>query len=338
MIFITGASRSGTTLMSFVLRNHSLVFGLKELHYFGEHWDPRDSTQRLSERQMVAAAASMFARQAKGILSAKPTRQDMDSARVLLDSLSEMDRSPAGLFSAFISQLSAEAGKSVPCEQTPRNIFYAESLLNAYPEARVIHMMRDPRAVMASQKQRWQRRRLATNKTAFPRVQSLRTWVNYHPYTAAKLWFRASREAQRLNDHPRFTLVRFEDLLESPEQTIRSMCDRLNINYEPAMLDVGQINSSHQSSVGGARKGLHKDAIDKWRTTLSGGEAAIAERICGNLMAHYGYENNTQQLSGGESELRYKLTYLLHVAGVLVVNPHRAWIQMRAAFKGICNA
>jgi len=334
MIFVTGASRSGTTLLSFVLRNHSQIFGLKELHYFGEYWDPRDPTQRLSEQQLVDATASIFARQAQGILSAKPTRQDIDSARVLLDSLSEENRSPAGIFSTAVTLLSAAAGKSIPCEQTPRNIFYAESLLKYFPEAHVVHMMRDPRAVMASQKQRWQRRRLATNKAAFPRAHSLRTWVNYHPYTVAKLWSRASNEALRLKDHPRFTLIRFEDLLEFPEQTIRSLCDRLDIDYQPAMLDVGQINSSHQSSVGGARKGLHMDAIDTWRKTLSSGETAIAERICGTLMAHYGYVNNSKQLSGGDSEIRYKLTYLLHVAGVLAVNPRRAWIQMRAVFKG----
>ena len=41
MLFITGASRSGTTLMSFILRNHADIVGLNELQYFGEFWDPR---------------------------------------------------------------------------------------------------------------------------------------------------------------------------------------------------------------------------------------------------------------------------------------------------------
>lgn len=320
--------------MSFVLRNHGQVFGLKELHYFGDFWDPRNPAQCFSDRQMTTAVAWIFARQAQHILLAKPTSQDMERARVLLDSLSAEDRGPASLFAATVSQLSAEAGKPIPCEQTPRNIFYAEELLRVYPEARVVHMLRDPRAVMASQRLRWQRRRLVNNKTFFPHTQSLRMWVNYHPYTAARLWASASRAAQRLSDHPRFVPIRFEDLLESPEQTIRFMCDRLGIDFEPAMLEVPQINSSHQSSVGGARRGLHKDAIDAWRTTLPPGEAAIAERICGKLMAYYGYATDTRQPSCGIGELRYKLTYLLHAAGVLAVNPRRAWIQMRAVFKG----
>jgi len=335
MIFITGASRSGTTLMSFVLRNHSEIFGLKELQYFGEFWDPRGPEQKFDEHQALAAAASIFARQKQGILAAKRDRQDMESARLLLDSLAKEDRSPDGLFAAAVHQLSSEAGKSIPCEQTPRNIFYAEALLQTYPGAHVIHMMRDPRAVMASQKQRWKRRRLATDKAGFPRFQSVRAWVNYHPYTVAKLWCRASQEAQRLSEHPRFTLIRFEDLLEAPERTIRALCDRLGIEFEPSMLEVGQINSSHQSSVGGARKGLHKDAINQWQTKLSGVEAAIAERVCDQSMARYAYKKKLQKFPGGDSELRYKLTYLLHVAGVLAVNPRRAWIQLQAALRNV---
>lgn len=331
MIFITGASRSGTTLLSFVLRNHSQVFGLKELHYFGECWDPRRLEQHMSEIQMSAAAASMFARQAQGILAARPTGEDFANARLLVDSLSADDRAPAGLFAAAVDRLCADAGKSIPCEQTPRNIFYAEALLRIYPEARVVHMMRDPRAVMASQKQRWRRRLLAADRTGFPLSHSLRVWVNYHPYTVAKLWSRAAREARRLSDHPRFTLLKFEDLLEAPEESIRLLCDRLDIQFEPSMLEVGQVNSSHQSSAGGARKGFYKDAKETWRKTLSSGEVAIAERICADLMAQSGYISNVPCLSGRASEIRYRLTYLLHVAGVLAVNPRRAWVQIQAA-------
>lgn len=331
MFFITGASRSGTTLLSFVLRNHSQVFGLKELHYFGQFWDARNPEQQLDEGQMQTAAATLFARQRQGVLGAKPVQEDMDNAKQFLDTLSSEDRNAAGLFAAVAQKLSSEGGKAIPCEQTPRNIFYAEALLEAYPNAHVIHMMRDPRAVMASQKQRWKRRQLATEKSGVPLSQSLRVWVNYHPYTVARLWKRASRLAQRLTDHPRFTLVRFEDLLGESEPTIRSLCDSLGIEFEPAMLEVGQINSSHQSSVGGARKGLHTDAIDKWRDTLSPAEIAITERICGSLMDDFGYTGSSPQASNGLGELRYRLSYPLHLAGVMAVNPHRAWIQLQAA-------
>lgn len=329
MYFITGASRSGTTLLSFVLRNHSRIAGFNELQYFGEYWDPRQSGEQLTDQQLAAAAAMVLARQEQGILSSCPTQQQKDRARALVEGLPEGVERPADLFAELARLLADEQGKAIPCEQTPRNIFYADALLRLYPEAHVIHMMRDPRAVMASQKKRWRRRTLATDKSRFPLRQSLRVWVNYHPYTVAKLWNRASAEALRLKNHPRFTVIRFEDLLQEPERTVRYLCERIGVQYEPAMLDVGQINSSHQSSVGGARKGLHKDAMDTWRNTLTPTETAIVQQMCGELMAHNGYASVPAEKTflGG---LWQRITFLFHGLGVVMLNPRRALIQLRA--------
>ena len=58
LIFITGASRSGTTLLSFVLRNNPEVFGLEELQYFGRAWDPRRGPRQFTRGEAIAAAAA----------------------------------------------------------------------------------------------------------------------------------------------------------------------------------------------------------------------------------------------------------------------------------------
>ncbi len=94
------------------------------------------------------------------------------------------------------------------------------------------------------------------------------------------------------------------------------------------MLDVGQVNSSHESSVGGAKKGINKEAIEAWRKVLTPAEMAITERICAADLGRSGYSVPAQTHS--VSELRYRLTYLLHVAGVLAINPRRAAIQLKA--------
>jgi len=316
--------------MSFILRNHVDIAGLRELQYFGEYWDPRSPGSALRGVGNEEAVSAMFARQRRGILSAKPEEEDVEKARALLESPGQKDLDPGELFAATVHELATELGKTIPCEQTPRNIFYAESLLELFPNAHVIHMLRDPRAVMASQKQRWKRRKNATNKSGFPLSQTLRVWVNYHPFTVARLWRSASRIAKKLENKSRFTVVRFEDLLEAPEKTISGLCEQIGVDYDPGLLDVGQINSSHQSSVGGARRGLQKDAINKWQEELSRGEVSIAERICGEYMGAFGYASRDYADSGDTGELRYKLSYPLHLAGVFLVNPRRAWIQLRA--------
>src|SRR5580765_5559491 len=84
LFFITGASRSGTTLLSFVLRNHREVFGLKELQFFGEAWDPRSGDRHFSVPQAIEAAASIIGRQQDGILAAKITAAQRNTARALI--------------------------------------------------------------------------------------------------------------------------------------------------------------------------------------------------------------------------------------------------------------
>lgn len=330
MIFITGASRSGTTLLSFVLRNHPDVFGLRELQYFGESWDPRSPDRQLSRHAAVEAAARMLARQREGLFSYTVEDRHRDEARMILDSVGEAATDAAEVFATVAVHLAVAGGKTIPCEQTPRYVFYARALLDLYPQAHVVHIVRDPRAVMASQKRRWRRRTLATNGHAVPRYESLRTWVNYHPYTVARLWRGATSAALAVSDHPRATLVRFEDLLRQPEATMRSLCARLDLEYDPRMLDVGQINSSHQSSVAGARRGLHPDAIDKWREVLTPAEVAVTERLCGSLMRRFDYGTQPVPSTTLLQDTGYGLSYLAHLAGVALVNPGRAYVQGRA--------
>jgi hypothetical protein len=191
-------------------------------------------------------------------------------------------------------------------------------------------MVRDPRAVMASQKMRWQRRRLAADGSAVPRYQSLRVWVNYHPYTVTRMWSQATRAALALAEHPRVTLLRFEDLVQQPEATVRGLCTRLGLKYDASMLDVGQINSSHQSSAGGARRGLQSGAIDRWRTVLTRTETAIVERDCAQLMHRFAYQKTDPGDIGLLHKFGYRLGYLAHLGGVLLVNPRRAYVQGRA--------
>jgi hypothetical protein len=240
---------------------------------------------------------------------------------------------PARLFAAVVNGLASSAGKTIACEQTPRNIFYARELLTLYPAAHVVHMVRDPRAVMASQKKRWQRRRLSKTAARVPGYESLRVWVNYHPYTIARLWSRATAAALALEGHPRVTLVRFEDLVRDPEATVRHLCARIGIGYEPGMLDVGQVNSSHQSSVGGMRPGLNSDAIDKWQDVLSTAETAITEGRCAPWMRRFGYAPRALRRVAWPARAWYRLSYIGHLVGVLLVNPNRAYVQGRALLR-----
>jgi exopolysaccharide biosynthesis WecB/TagA/CpsF family protein len=333
LIFITGASRSGTTLLSFVLRNHADVLGLRELQYFGEAWDPRDVERRFTPAEACEAAARLFAHQQLGMLNHRVDPEHRRAGSALVRQLGGAAADPAELFLSAVKSIAQAAGKSIPCEQTPRYIFYAPALLERYPQAHVVHLVRDPRAVMASQKNRWRRRSLAA-KGVVPRYESLRVWVNYHPFTVARLWAQATRAALELRDHPRCTLLRYEDLVTQPEATVRGLCERLELTFDPRMLEVGQVNSSHDSMIGGAPSGMRPEAIDRWRRVLTAAETAVTEKACGQLMQRFGYAPVAQRRRL-LNDLGFRLSFIGHLGAVMLVNPRRAAVQARALLRSV---
>lgn len=330
MIFVTGASRSGTTLLCRVLGNNARVLQLNELQMFGELIAIDSAAEGQTAHQLERISAMMLARQARDFWVDGPNNVELEQARRLVAGLAEGQHTGAGVFAATLRHLCAQAGKQIACEQTPRNIFYMQRLLELYPQARCIHMVRDPRAVLASQKNRWQIKRLGGDNVPWSEV--LRMWFNYHPHTMSRLWMRANEAALALEDHPRVRLQRFEDLATHPQAEVRKLCDWLGLEYAEQMLDVPQWGSSNVEGSDGAA-GVSALMVDKWREVLSSGEVAISERQTGVLMERFAYPKSTGPGLSFGAIMQMLVRYPLHVVGAVLVNPRRVLIQLKAILR-----
>jgi len=330
LVFVTGASRSGTTMLARMLGSHSAIMTFDELHYFGSLWDPSDFSREFSPRKLAEIAAILLARQTRGLWGSRPSTLEQSWGRRLVQDLPAHERTPAGVFAAVLMSLTKDAGKAVACEQTPRNIFYARRLLDLYPNARIVHIVRDPRAVLASQKNRWQLKRLGAHH--LPLSEMIRNRVNYHPFTMGKLWASATEEALGLVGHPRFLMLRFEDLAADPKTGAERISGFLNLQYEPKMLQIprwGSSNVEHSSE----QKGVSSEVVNKWRDCLTSGEARICESTCQRQMKELGYSVEFLGDDHSLSSLPSLLSYPLHAIGVVVLNPGRAWIHVKALFR-----
>lgn len=288
VIFVVGNSRSGTTMLGRVLGNHSRIHTFSELHFFENELDaqavvqrPEWSVQRrlaLLERLLTSAREGFFSPVVAG-------RFRQDAERILATA---RGNDAVSAYEALLRTETVRFGKQIPCEQTPRYLFFTGEILAAFPGARIINIVRDPRDVLLSQKNKWRRRSLGAKN--IPRREALRAWVNYHPYTIARLWVAAVRTAGHFAGEPRFTSVRFEDLLRSPEDSVRALCRFLDLPYEPAMLQVPQIGSS----TGADRPdqhGLDSRRIGAWRRGgLSPVELQTCQRVAAAAMREWGYE------------------------------------------------
>lgn len=327
IIFVVGASRSGTTMLNRILGKHPSIAAMNELHYFGDLFEFGANQRLFQGKRLVDTVAKLFARYRRGLWYDRLVEGDSESAKTIVNDIrGPMDGKE--LFYRFIEQVAKETGASLVAEQTPRNIYYAADLLEAYPDARVLHIVRDPRAVIASQKRRWTRRS-ALNAKNIPMLEAVREWLNYHPYTMSLLWKKAFTAGRGVEASDRYMRVRFEDLVEDPWQVVGRVCGFLGVSFEKGMLEIPQIDSSVRSA-DNAAVGIQKTAVDSWKNVLSEGEVLLIERLLSGEMQGLGYRD--QSCGTGVaylSLLPIVFKFPFHLLGTILINPQRFLIQLK---------
>ncbi|MEW5828707.1 MAG: sulfotransferase [Chloroflexota bacterium] len=286
MIIVVGNSRSGTTMLGRILGRAAQVYTFNELHFFEQVWQPQLPPAPVTPEQ----AATLFARlvnvQRDGYFEQgdlEPYRGEAESALAGVDE----PLTPPLVYAAFAGYEAGRFGKSIPCDQTPRNLYYVQEILDLYPNAVVVNILRDPRGVLLSQKNRWRRRSMSGG--GVPLGHLIRQWVDYHPITISLIWKAGVAAYERVTDHPRVVGLRFEDLVSDPETTIRRVCAAAGIPFEAGMLDVPQVGSSLKRDAPD-RRGINREVAEQWRKGgLSRTDLWISQRVTRAAMARHGY-------------------------------------------------
>ena len=284
--FIVGNSRSGTTMMLRLLNNHPKVFVLNELHFFEQLWSTSDKDKTLSKEAAIQLISKLYFIQREGYTGEMDSAKYLSEADIFVSNLNERLLVPHLLYAEFMNLITRQEGKEFPCEKTPQNVFYIGEILSLFPNARIINMVRDPRAILLSQKRKWLRRKMGATFITFK--ETIRLRINYHPYTLSKLWNAAISAAQKYDGHPQVLTVRFEDILNQPESTLQAVCKHLEIDFLPKMLLIPQASSSNEAD--STEKGIKKERAGNWQKGgLSAAEIAICEKTSGIYFNRYGY-------------------------------------------------
>lgn len=155
-----------------------------------------------------------------------------------------------------IDDFMQRTGKQFFVEDNTWNIFFAREILELVPGAKIVHVYRDPRDVVASfSHQRWS----PTDKEQGAR------W-----YKAMMMhWFNV-RSALPPDS---FYELKLEDLVSSPEGVLKSVCMFAGISFEDVML---QIDLSHSRS-------------GRWRQEYSHEEKERVQAILADVIEVLGY-------------------------------------------------
>ena len=192
------------------------------------------------------------------------------------------------VFKHMLTIRTLTAKKKLFCEQTPRNAFYIEDILSSFPDSHIVFMLRDPRAVLLSQKLKWKRRYLGASN--IPLRESIRSWTNFHPYLISKMWNSIAKIAIQYENHPNVTLVKFEDFTQNPKATIVDLCRKLNLPFEEDMLQV-EVKGSSTGADQNKKGVVAKTSTENSFQGITAAEKFICERINADLILRFNFVN-----------------------------------------------
>ncbi|MDT8306351.1 MAG: sulfotransferase, partial [Anaerolineae bacterium] len=193
---------------------------------------------------------------------------------ILTRCLERHEPSITNLLSSITAPYMVQQGKRRWVEKTPDHLQYVSLIRRYFPDSPIIRIVRDPRDVSLSLlKVPWGAKTL---------VEALSFWKRLHDSSIAFF-----------DEDPCSYTVRFEDLLSSPQETLRALCDFIDEAYEEQMLDTSQtgskVNSRQVAWKEKASQPIDRSRAAAWRDGLSTGENRLAEALVGDYLERFHY-------------------------------------------------
>jgi hypothetical protein len=294
-IFIVGMQRSGTTLMRAILSSHPHIAIAPETHYCNRFVKQVDAQGALD-----VSTFKTFWR----TFSESDRFRDLGINPALVEQplYESGDLSLGNAFRLVLREYARQHGRARWGEKTPHHYRYIHQLLRWFPNARIVVMVRDPRAVCSSLLvvpwRKWGWRGMGSLE-----LHSLKR--------ARRICLDAEQWQRHVNDlHERWVedvrirIVTYESLVEDPSGVIRAVCGFVEVPFIEAMLtdriwstvtvrdyDSYSNNTDRwlRNHLASTLAPISSAAVDKWRQSLSKWEIDCIEMTCASGMRWLGY-------------------------------------------------
>jgi hypothetical protein len=269
-IFIGGTMRSGTSLSRAIIGSHSkIAIYPRDLPLWPYFFNKYGSTPIKSLNVWKKIVRDVLTHKKAGYIS--ETLEER-----LINSYQPEKSNVPGLIQTFLEDYAEKIEKPIWGHKTPNNEVFVDEIFEAFPNAKFIHVIRDPRAVEASRNKR-------------------SSFLGDEPFYHLQVWKQSFELAQRnLEKYPKkYMNIKYEDLLINTEQVVKSICKFLEVEFEEKMLefqgleDWGSANTSFEKVDAGA---INLAAIVRFKTTLSKKRICMYENYLHSEMKELGYE------------------------------------------------
>lgn len=274
-IFVVGAPRSGTTLFQRILDAHPRIGVADEIIFFDIILGLKAEVPDL---KAPGAIDRMFERLPSMDHFHNWNGLDETLAMVRQEMLEHPDPSYPLFFLKLMQVYARLRGKVRIGDKTPWNVRHLDEILAMFPDARIIHLVRDPRANVAS-------------RVELPRTSKdvITAAVKWRIDVEAAHRFATGGKAHAGN----YLELRYEDLVRDPEPWVRKVCTVVGEEFDPAMLEFHRsrdVMFKDQPYKEGVFRPVNTASIDAYRKRLKPAQIRLIELIAAGPMRRLGYE------------------------------------------------
>ena len=250
-IVIGGTPRSGTTLIRRTLDRHPAI--------------------------CCGPESSIFL---PGAIRVGPVAAGFELPEAELRQMLAGSASQGAFIDAFATRYREARGRVRWAEKTPLNVRYLDWILDRFPEARIIHVVRDGRDVVCSMRQHPDRR---WEDGAWVKVHRPLSLEQY-----AQRWVSDTEAGIHHRGDVRYLEVRYEDLVQDPGAVLLGLLTDLGEPFDPQLLAEpdaapGPDGRHHAGTAISTR------SMGRWRADLTAQEQAVVQRIAGPTLSRLGY-------------------------------------------------
>jgi hypothetical protein len=269
-IFVVGCPRSGTTMLSLMIHAHPRLAMPPETRFLIKTWRKRANFGDLSTPEQRLKLAKACVRTGSKI---RDLGLDPDE---MLQKILDGPPTIGSAFGIIFREFAQQHGKARWGDKRPAYYQEVDVLLRLFPDAQIVHIVRDGRANVASlKKMPW---------WPFDSVGSMAAW-SMAEYCARRNMRRLPKDV--------FHLVRYESLVADPKAVLGELCDFLDEEFHEAMLEPSEVRDVvperkhwHEN----LKSSVNTDKVESWRKGLEPWELGLMETVLRRKLERYDYE------------------------------------------------
>lgn len=224
--------------------------------------------------------------ESNALLPGRPNPDELafsyDMPRDQVEALLEGSQSQAAFVTEFFRRAAEARGKQRWAEKTPLNIAHLGWVLSHFPRARVIHVVRDGRDVVCSLRNHPVRRFVDGEWTSVPQDRSV--------VSCTRQWLSLTGKGLGWRTDARYLEVRYEDLVEDPETTMRRVMafleEPFDANWLRARLAADEGIDAKRPNAAGT---ISSRSIGRWMRDLSVPEIDQVRRLASDRLLELDY-------------------------------------------------